>query len=239
MWFNMFTVPSRAPSVGTFPLHAMAVSLVIQKHAFALIVLPAAALLIGLDGRRMWPDRSWSRWLSENPWTLPLLTGLAEFPISVYGSVRVGGATNNYSYCLYFLLLASCIVVQQLLARPRSGRMSRPFVAALAVFISLATLVGAQDVGARLIRPEHLRDDNYISYDYIKNNIGYSYFPSYPLSHLLAEGKLYHFDDGLACQELANFKISEAHFLANIPPQCERICFPPTYRFSGKWRFVE
>lgn len=56
------------------------------------------------------------------------------------------------------------------------------------------------------------------SFEQARTNPGRVYFASNPLSVLLAEGKLYHFDYGLFDRDLAGRMPTRAEFLAHVPP---------------------
>jgi hypothetical protein len=53
------------------------------------------------------------------------------------------------------------------------------------------------------------------------------YFPWNPLEHLVVEGRLYHFEYGVYDRILAGYSPSFDHFVHDIPPHSQLICYPP------------
>lgn len=224
MIFNIARIPTSHPWIGQFPRAVAGVGLEFEKLLFALLVVPGAALLHEItEGRR---GLSWSAWLRENRWLLPLATGLLLIPTSLLGRLKLGGDLNSFAYSGYFLLVASCALVAKLSGR-RDDEAGSPFVCLVAALLVGATLIGAQDLASRLKRPAPLVNDTITAYNYLKDHPGGTYFPSNPLAHLAAEGKQYHFEYGIFDREIARVPMSRSHFESAIPANTELICFPP------------
>ena len=157
---------------------------------------------------------------------LPLLVGCFLFPSSVMGRLLVGGDLNAFSFCLYFMLLASCALLVQLLSRPLADHHERLHSALVVVLIAGVSLIETQNIGSRLNHPSNKVMNTMLAYNFIKRHPGAAYFPLYPLAHLAAEGKLYHSGWALSDREMSRFFVSQRHVAAYIPPECDLILFP-------------
>jgi hypothetical protein len=230
--FNVLTVPGRYPWKGRFPTNLMHSELgLLREGLFFLVALTAGAVLLF-----SWADAgdgpSWRRRLAENPWCLIGSVGVAMIPISVLGFVKEGGVVNAYSPTTYFLAAAFFLMAAQRL-RPEPRAAPRPEVrrllATLAIVgVSAYLIIAVQAVtmnviGLRRIRPWANRPQ--IAYDYLRRHPGAAYFPSQPLAHLMAEGKLYHFLGALHERRVARIFVSEELVRAHLPPGFETLCY--------------
>jgi len=64
------------------------------------------------------------------------------------------------------------------------------------------------------------------AYSFAKAHPGEVYFPYDPLTTLLTDGKLYHFDYGLYDRRLAGEEISDEHFREHIPARLKYVLYP-------------
>ena len=80
------------------------------------------------------------------------------------------------------------------------------------------------------VRPPSEYRAQEVAYRYSLRHPWTAYFPWQPLSTLLGEGKVYHFEYGMFDRELANFPVSQRHVRQNIPANLRYVCFPPYYK---------
>ncbi len=217
MFFNIVTVPARHPWQGSWSwLLLSLLELAIQSSAFLLIILLALRVI----SRRGCGVASSLR---ESPWTLLVVVALFLAPTSVVGRTIIGGDENSY-YSLYYLLAAASLILARI-DWTGSPEIRRRFGAG--VLYLLAT--GALCLAPNYEIPRHLgqlRDNpQERAYEFARTHPGKAYFPWNPLSTLMAEGQLYHFDYNVYDRQLAGFKPSDAHFRAHIPPEMQYVLF--------------
>ena len=68
------------------------------------------------------------------------------------------------------------------------------------------------------------------AYDFALRHPGEAYFPWQPLSTLLAEGRLDHFNFQVHARTAAGYPLSQEHFEAYIPPDLQFVFFRPKAR---------
>lgn len=180
-------------------------------------------------------------WAMNNPWLLPLFGAVFVLPTSALAYVKVGGIFNNASSTTYFAILAAaCALVgvcTPIEATRSAGeketgslfiaskfRLGRILLCALLV----ANCVIDQRDLERIRREVPLLKDMWDNdhervFQYARLHPGEVYFPSYPLSVLSAEGKLYHFAAGIDDLEWGGFPVSNEHFRSWLPPNLRAV----------------
>ena len=126
--FNAWTFPKRYPWAGEAPLNVLVQTLELTYRSAAMMIPIGAwayrsAPPAGPRGRL-----SAIRWtLRRSPWLLPAGIGLAMFPTSVLGVVKVGGFLNCFGPTLYFLLASFFMLLLRVITR--ASRTSGPTLA--------------------------------------------------------------------------------------------------------------
>ena len=218
MVFNILTIPAAHPYlgkagwgvVGWWGLATM--ELLIKSSPFLLI------LLLALRAR---PAESTAERFRACPWLVFVLAAAATWPTSVLGRTIIGGDENS-SHALAYVMVAALWLVARgefLAERPGLGD------GVLVVGAVVVVLAAAWQVG----RPAELlawrSNPQEEAYRYALAHPGEAYFPWNPLSTLLAEGRLDHFDYNVYDRELAGFPLSEKHFRAHLPPSPRVVFF--------------
>ena len=182
---------------------------------------------------------------------LTLAVALAELPFALMGYCKFGGDVNSLAFCLYFLVLGSLLMFEGLdPAGPEDGGRGAvrwPLLVIVALNLTLA-LLEDQTLALDLSRPQRTWDEGRAAARYIRAHRGEAYFPWHPLEHLMVEGRLYHFEDGVDVRRRAGFPLTTAHYLRHIPPRTRIVCFPaatyvaesPAGHYLGAgWRWVD
>lgn len=200
-----------------------------------LLIIVVAALV-----PRLRPKRGALRgWARENMWLLPLLACLCVIPTATLAYVKVGGSWKNAVAGSYFALLAAV----GLLGRAGSvavepgheshahltlpTRIARGCVLSLLIYgiyaagNPLKLVRGGVDAWRSIMSNEHEQ-----AYRYSMQHPGEVYFPSYPLSTLLAEGKLYHFAAGIDSAEWGREHVDEPWLRRWLPANLQRVLYP-------------
>jgi hypothetical protein len=170
-------------------------------------------------------------------WLPFLLAGLSEIPLSVLGTVKMGGAANSLAHVLSYWTVAALLVLGGL-----SARWPRAFWLILGIAVTLGILDQRRASGlvADLNPPWNDETSRGMSWfeeqrmvlRYLRAHPGEAYFPNNPLEHLAVEGRLPHCEDGLVCRALAGVPLSSHHLRRHIPPDALRICYPARRSYS-------
>ncbi len=99
--------------------------------------------------------------------------------------------------------------------------------AALALVVTVQILRAVPDIALIPTRFVELRDRHYSqqAYAFARQNPGTTYFPWHMLASLMAEGKLYHTEGGLAQWEDADFPVSEERLRSHLPLNMRYLAF--------------
>ncbi|HEY9647431.1 MAG TPA: hypothetical protein V6C88_13720 [Chroococcidiopsis sp.] len=166
------------------------------------------------------------QWLRENRWTVFLVAGLVTVPTSILGYIKVGGYYNNFSFTIYFLLTATILVLLETAsdlspnALAPAGRLLVPVL--LVAFVCVETPL-LYNLPWKISTAA--KNDQQLAYNYDRQHPGEVYFPWNPLSTLLGEGRLYHFEFSVIDRNLAGFTVTPEHFRAHIPSAAQFIAF--------------
>lgn len=172
-------------------------------------------------------------WLSYNRWSMLLTVSLFMIPTSLLGRVKFGGATNTFSFTLYFLAAAATLLVFRLILAPVSintgSLQSFTPLKFLTVVLVIAFFLKNIPTNALKSLPGLLQqlpnNPHQVAYNYARHHPGEAYFPWNPLSSLMAEGKLYHFEYALEDRLLAGYPVSNENFRSYIPSNINKIAF--------------
>nr|WP_020465963.1 hypothetical protein [Singulisphaera acidiphila] len=199
-----------------------------QKHAPLLFLLAVGGQArIALAADEAGTDASAGR--RDRGWIVFLIAGLAELPFSLMGYFGEGGNDNSMSFSLYFLTLGTLLMLKPLVGSGwLNERASTNWVWYLVIGLNLmlATFeVEAQ--GDALINRKGPWQDSLAAERFIRAHPGEVYFPWNPESHLAAEGKYYHTEDGINGRSYSGISTSSDHFFRHIPPRTRLVCYPP------------
>jgi hypothetical protein len=164
-------------------------------------------------------------------WLPFLVAGVLEIPLGLLGYVKLGGDDNSLAHVLYPLAVAVILLAVQLVALAPRLRWPVVVVAAVAALpgalqttLFLATRPGPRD-GQTAPGPDWAETHRAVS-RYLRAHPGEAYFPWFPLEHLVAEGRLYHFEYGVYDRFLAGFPVPPSQLHAHVPPRARLVCYP-------------
>ena len=158
--------------------------------------------------------------IRQNPSLLVLSAGAGLSVTSVMGYIKAGGNINALSPALYFLAIA---FVAELIPSLRgvsasANQESITRVTLLVIVLAFAAFLNLPAIVYGIIHAPKLKDcamDNVFRYS--KAHPDAVYFPDYPLSVMMAEGRLYHFSWGLQDRQQAGYPVSSQEFLRYTP----------------------
>lgn len=234
---NMFAIPAAVPwkpggggRWGLLSEHLNAIA----RTSIPFVLMAAAGAILDHRPSTLSEARSWLR---NRRWPLLFLVGLAMVPTSLLGIVKRGGGANSLSFTLFFLALAGTMALAEA-ARPPSrtgARISKGLLVAITGGLAAYLVVTQSGVPAsgwdqltRLpLNPQRQ------AHEFLLEHPGEIYFPWNPLAHLMAEGKLYHFEYGVNERQLVGLRMSMEQFRAHIPPGMRYLGFQP--RHQSEW----
>lgn len=236
--FNMVTVPSRTP--WTFSANRIIALLTATYHLikecflFAVILIFYSVYQLSVSSNV--PNKL-KAWLSSNHWTMLAIVSLFMVPTSVLGRVRLGGDVNTLSPTVYFLVAAVTLALIKFTSGlPSSTRLMQKVAKFLLVLLITGLIyVNVPKFSAVRTVDNLSSNEQKVAYEYAKNHRGEVYFPTNPLSSLLAEGKLYHHARGLLERERSGFRVSAEHFQAHIPTNIRLVAFQSHQSSTGKY----
>ena len=222
---NMLVVPSRHPWMqmslanGEIYPQLAAVGLIARTKVLAAAALqilranwPLFALLVYalLQNAGDLSAKCW-RW-PRTSWAGFFLIALAMLATAAVGRVKVGGAINHESYVVFFLVAAFvCWLAETGNTGGPPHRLRAGVVLAVLLLLNLPQALDYPGWTAAW------RNQNEISYRYDRAHPGEVYFPWNPLSSLLAEGRLYHFDYGVFDRNLGGARVAPDHLERHLP----------------------
>jgi len=139
---------------------------------------------------------------------LLIVAGVLMIPAAIAGRMKWGGNENSLGLALFFFVLALVAEVAAVRDEADARLWSLPVLVCCIVGMTSAVYFSVKSRPASPIQQ---------AFVYARQNPGQVYFPQFPLVHLMAERKLYHFSWGLTDRRNAGAPVSDAHFRANIP----------------------
>jgi hypothetical protein len=233
--FNMITLPSHRPWQRPWLSGATPVvragywiwrdMMPIGWMLVAAVLLAVAPAAVRCTGMR--------RWTSRNPWLLPLLVALLSLPLCAYSYAQVGGQDNSGTPVSYFALLSAVIAMAN--ASDDANPDSLSLRARIARFCFCGFLLGYcvafpgdwRNVPSQLAIWKSLWNNNQeLALRYARAHPSSVYFPVHPLAAMYAEGRTYHFNDGVYCLDLAGFPPDDAQLRDGLPKNLREIAIP-------------
>lgn len=228
LWLNLVVIPGHCSWVGQFPFNLMRAFVGWMPAAMpAILTLALGAAFVASSTSRA----EFRAWLSRSLWLPSALAAIALIPTALMGFVKEGGALNSLAPP-YFMLVAAAILLlaeaDALLARARVAALRSWRSAWLAVLLPVCSvwwLATMQEL--RYGIPSPARNLSQRAYDFLRADpSAHVYFPAYPLAHLLAQNRLYHFSHALADRvQLARVPISREQIAESMPAETEIIAW--------------
>lgn len=226
--FNMITIPSNHPWINN---NKILILVLTAKDLIDFCILPG--IIVGFWILFTIPNnpKKMKIWIQENPWLLFFIVSLFFIPTSLLSKVKTGGDVNGM-YTVYFLTItANLVLLKQALnlsikSIPKTlQRISKIWLLVIVIMFTIKH-INPPIFSIYKSLPNFFNNAHQIVYEYCKKNPSKVYFPWNPLSTMMAENKLYHFDDGIYSLDLAGFPISKNHFMAYIPVNFTMIAVP-------------
>ncbi len=151
---------------------------------------------------------------AAQPWVAPLLAAVFLLPTGALGANKLGGQPNSF-HSVYYLIAAVAAMFAG-----TGGRAPAARVLGWA-FCAIGILAAWESGRCRPWepRPPLWQNSNQLAYEFAARHPGEAYFPWQPLASLLAEGRLYHFEFGMADRYFGGYEPSPAHVRAHVPPR--------------------
>lgn len=236
--FNILRIPAAHP--WKYQGDDLAFGLTYQAIELLFECLPVlvATLIVAASGRRRvgGDRRTLAEWLAANGWALFAFAALTLVPMAVLGKIKAGGVKNNDAPTLYLLCCAlAALVLDRVAASRRAG------IASLVILVSFSApvlLVGGKILPELVaLRPVSQYGDER-AFRFARAHPGVAYFPWNPLSSLLAERRLYHFEFGLFDRNLGGYPVGPEHFRRHVPASLRLVCFPPNRQAEWTMRYL-
>ena len=216
-WFNVVVVPAEHKWQPGWTIWIAIVEIVIASSFF---VLPIALALRGRPGSDNGRWASFVQALRCERWTIPVVVAVCLAPTSIIGRTIFGGAQNSF-HSVYFMAAAAMLVLVDQPAR--SGRPPLLHVATL-ITIVVAMLGHGNPGVAQLSQIEN--NPQHAAYEFALRHPDEAYIPLHPLSTLMADGKLYHFDQAVAVdRRRAGIPPTEEHYRAHLPARMRYVLY--------------
>jgi hypothetical protein len=172
---------------------------------------------------------------SRNPGLVFAAAALIVVPTCLLGAFKIGGRINNLAGVDYLFAIGLAVTLLRLFALPlltsdRGAQSVLTCLVVLVLFLSARGVPDAARLGGRA-RAFWVSNPSRQAFEFASRHPGTTYFPAHPLATLLAEGRLYHADWGLAQSERMGFPIDDSQFRRHLPQDLRYIAF---YRKWGE-----
>jgi hypothetical protein len=226
LYLNLVSIPGSCPWKGHFPFNVFSGLQEMTKLAVVPIML---AFVGGTVFAVAAPD---TQTFKPRLWPLLFLCAVLMLPTSVLGRVKMGGVESAMAPSLYFFYLAAlaaALEVISLLESFGSPARSRTAVHNMLAGVTLVIILGWTLLSLQQLRysyPHPKENLSQLAYDFLLDKGTGACFPAYPLAHLLAEDRLYHFSQAVADREsLAGIPLGDAQRAAHLPDNPELVCW--------------
>jgi hypothetical protein len=221
LYYNLIVIAARHP----WRLSGLAV--VVQPlRGFMRVMFPVLLIaVVGLAATIKLGD--WQgqglRWLQAHDWMVMFVAGLALLPSSIAGNAKVGGDINSLSFASFFFTVGVTCMLADLATRRFPRHVQQIAQGSLLALVLLLTIVELPVALPSRVRSLDSAEQNRV-FEYVKNHTE-TFFPWFPLSHFLAEGRFYHSAFGIVDRVLAGDRVSPGYFQAYVPAHMSRIAF--------------
>lgn len=253
--FNMFIVPGSHPwyARGEAGNHVHITEMFSMTWLIFAIAIIAIALKLKNQRHTL---RTQDSFAVSNPWVLFVLASICMVPTSILGAIKVGGAENSYHFAYYLAVLAALLLSsagsRQCVFDSAGIKVGQSSIIPVYIIVMALSALSLPQLrwltGVGRIYENTLEQ----AYVYAKRNPGTAFFPWMPLSTLLAEGRLYHYDYGLFDWQMAGFPPDAEAFREHVPPDMAYIFYsssvpapdryknrsPPAVQYSPECRFL-
>lgn len=236
MYFHMIEMP------GHHPLRENQTSYFLAWSAAALDLFRVSVRAIGILGISLAmsaflapePAQGLRRWITSRPWLLLLFIALFLVPSSIIPYSKVGGFLNTLACTHYFLLLGACGALAATFQRASTVPPLARSIFAMLCVITLVTAANdmfsdASRLWPYLSRPRQAKQT--LLYEYVRARPGTVYCPWQPLTTLLVDRKLYHFEWGVMDRVYAKRNPTNGQIANHVPATMSQVIYvenPPS-----------
>ena len=215
---NMWTIPSSQKLTGSWAA-AGTETVDFLRYTLAFSVPCLLALLPGDSATR--PGPRIGRVVA-----LPLAAALVMLPLGVMAAMKVGGDRNSI-HSVYYLAGAAIVAIAQVWSPtpPRAFVLRGAALLAAVATAVLALRLMADYPNMSMLPPRCLSQQAWI---FSREHPGQTYFAQDPLSTVMAEGRMYHFDYAVLDREHAGIVTSARHIREGLPEAPLAVVYPRT-----------
>ena len=213
--FNILTIPSKHPlrDGGSFGA-LMKSSLRLLRECLMLLAVAHFSLRPLIFQK----SSGLIDWIKRDRGAMFLWVGFFMIPLSLLGSLKVGGSNNTLSYACYFFLIAVTVGLKGVYDN-KTSRIAVLFLALVFLFIQIPS------VYYRIIKEQGKTNYAEVVYKYIKEHPGEAFFPRLGVLNIMAEKKVYHASVALMDRKWADMPVSQEHLRAHIPEKMRLMAF--------------
>jgi hypothetical protein len=223
LFHNMWTIPSRHAFLGGRTAALGEVS-DFFRYTGGFWLLCGVATFLTAARRTATGHRAW---LSEQPWLLPALAALVLLPGAALATIKIGGDRNSIHSAYY--LIAACTLAVSRVGRQLVDRAPRFTPALLLLGACIPLTLAVQLVSSYPQRAElPQRSLSPEAFDFSRQHPHEVYFPWDPLTTLLTDGRLYHFEYGIRDRIYAGQTPLPAQIAQGLPSRLRYVVYPRT-----------
>ncbi len=222
MFLNMVIIPSKHPSQekGIGFILELAIKSGV-KHSLWLVLI---TWILAINGDILLWYKKRETWRDESAWILLVLTAIIMFPISIIAERKVGGYVNSHHFVCYFIAAVVWVLTHYEMKKISAGKKGIPGLM-IAVVVACFALLPLEELSYKSSLRIFKKNPQKQAVEFMHKHPGEAYFPWYPLAALNAEGKLYHFSDGIFSRIIGGQNVTQKHFIENIPEKIKYIIF--------------
>ncbi len=228
--FNMFEIFSSHPRHDSlYELFRLGQQALFQDEilVFATLLLIATAIDAKLATKK---NISWLHlqdWARENTWLIFFFCAAVHFPIGVLANSKWGGHVNSLHFHYYGLLCVLWLIPWTQRAIPRTKAAATAWIYAAILLLSVK-----HSESLLHLTEEPRQSIHQAAFDLLVEEPGKYYFPWYPLAHVMADGKVYHFEHMLVDWKSAGVEPTRQQLRDYFPEQLEYIVYHKSDRHT-------